>query len=389
MNRFDVVVIGGGIIGLAVSYYLLKSGKNVVIIEKNELGSGASCACDEAIFFQSKKPGINLELTIDSLELYKSLSTELSIALEFENRGGMVLIENEKQLKIMEQFVKQQNSFGLKVELLDKKDVLKKQPYVKQDIVASTYCKQDSQINPLKVMRGFISKGKKMGLEIRKTCKIQAINQRKDGWIIILNDQQLIECECIVNAAGAWASDIGDLIGLSIPIVPKRGQIAISEPIPPLGETNVWGAEYIVTKIAPELHKNQDEAFNRLGIGFALSRASTGNYLIGSTREYVGFNKGTTFEAIKIILNEAERFFPILKNVHIIRTLAGLRPASCDGRPIIGEVAGKAGFYIAAGHEGDGIALAPITGKLISDLINGKKIKYNIAELNLKRFNNH
>jgi sarcosine oxidase subunit beta len=388
LDRFDVIVIGGGIIGLAASYYLLKAGKRVVLIEKNEFGSGASCACDDAIFFQSKKPGINLELTLGSIELYKSLSGELDIDLEFENSGGMVLIEDHEQLKVMEQFVKEQNSFGLQIEILDKKDILKKQPYVNSDIVASTYCKKDSQINPMRVMRGLISKGKKLGLEIRKSSKIIEINQRKDGWSIRLDNQKIIESEYVVNSAGAWAADIGALIGIHIPIVPKRGQIAISEPVPALGETNVWSAQYIVTKIAPELQMNQSEAYKRLGIGLALSRASTGNYLIGSTREYVGFNKNTTVEAIQIILDEARRLFPVLKTVHVIRTFAGLRPASCDGKPIIGEVTDKRGFYIAAGHEGDGIALAPVTGKVIADLISGKKPMYNIDELNLKRFNN-
>lgn len=158
MSTYDVVVIGGGIIGLATSYYLLKSGKRVLIIEKDELGSGASCACDDAIFFQSKKPGINLELTLDSVELYKTLSHELGLDLEYESRGGMVLIENQEHLKVMEGFVKKQNSFGLGVEILEKKDVLKKQPYVKQNIIASTYCEKDAQINPLKVMRGLLSK---------------------------------------------------------------------------------------------------------------------------------------------------------------------------------------------------------------------------------------
>lgn len=233
-----------------------------------------------------------------------------------------------------------------------------------------------------------LHKGKKMGLEVRKKCKITEIRQRKEGWMIVLDNRKIIESECVVNATGAWASIIGDMVGIKIPIIPKRGQIAISEPVPPLGETNVWSAEYIVTKIAPELHINQKEVYKKLGIGFALSQATSGNYLIGSTREYVGFNKSTTVEAINTILEEAKRFFPILKNVHVIRTIAGLRPACIDGRPIIGEVEERKGFYIAAGHEGDGIALAPITGKVIADLINGFKTKYNLEELNLARFKN-
>lgn len=100
----------------------------------------------------------------------------------------------------------------------------------------------------------------------------------------------------------------------------------------------------------------------------------------------MGFDKSTTYEALTMIMHEALRLFPILKNVHMIRSFAGLRPASEDGKAIVGEVDGKKGFYIAAGHEGDGIALAPITGKIVASMICGEKVFYPMEELSLNRF---
>jgi sarcosine oxidase subunit beta len=176
------------------------------------------------------------------------------------------------------------------------------------------------------------------------------------------------------------------MIDIDIPITPKKGQILVTEQIPPIGETNVWSAEYIVSKLKPEMNKKKNDIFSKLGIGFSFTQTSDGNYLIGSTRENVGYNKETNLVALNILVNQAVDFFPIMKNVNIIRTFAGLRPASDDGKPIIGEVESRKGFYIASGHEGDGIALAPITGKLISDMINGTKITYNMDELSIKRF---
>jgi len=386
LAHYDVVIIGGGIIGLSVSYYLLLKKKKVLILEKGELGSGASSSCDDAIFLQSKKPGILLDMTLESVQMYKSLSKELEIDLEFENRGGMILIEDDVQLKAMEEFVKTQNSYGLPVEMLDRKDVLKKQPFVRKDIKASTYCSKDSQVNPLKVMRGFLKKGTALGLELKTHIEITEIIQREGSWEIRLKDGSHIKTEYVVNAAGAWAPDIGKLIGAEIPIRPKRGQIIVTQQVPPLGETNAWSADYIAAKMNPQIIQNKPKRYRELGIGLALSQASSGNYLIGSTREYVGFDKSTTYEALTMIMHEAIRLFPILKNVHMIRSFAGFRPASEDGKAIVGEVDGKKGFYIAAGHEGDGIALAPITGKVMASMICGEKVIYPMEELSLNRF---
>ncbi|HZK60678.1 MAG TPA: FAD-dependent oxidoreductase [Anaerovoracaceae bacterium] len=385
-KTYDVAVVGGGIIGLSTAYFLAKEGKKIILIEKNEIGSGASGSCDDMILFQSKNPGILLEMSFESLNMYKGLSKELNADLHFENRGGMILIENQQNLEVMEDFVKKQKKYGLEVEIIDKKDMLKKQPHIKEGIIASTYCTKDAQVDPMRVMSGFVSQCIRLGVEIIKHVVITNIEQKKDYWKLLLSDGQSIEAEKVVNAAGAWAPEIGKMIGIDIPIEPKKGQIVVTEQIPRIGETNVWSAEYIVAKLRPELTIKKDECYDKLGVGFAFSQCSDGNCLIGSTREHVGFDKTTNYEALKIIINQAAKFFPILRHVHIIRSFAGFRPASADGKAIISEVENRKGFYIAAGHEGDGIALAPITGKLIADMISSRKIYYDMNELSLGRF---
>jgi len=387
MNKvYDVVVVGGGIIGLSTAYYLLKSGKKVLLAEKEQFGAGASGACDDMILLQSKKPGISLQLALESIEMYRHLSEELEMDVEFESRGGMILIENQKQLAIMEEYVEQQRKYGLDVNIIDSSEVRKRQPHVREGIVASTYSTRDSQVNPLRVMRGFLKKNSRLGLHSIKGNEIKEIKQCKDFWRITFEKGEVIETQYIVNAAGAWAPQVGRLVGLDIPIVPKKGQIVVTEQIPTVGETNVWSAEYIVSKFRPELYEKKDDIHSKLGIGFAFSQTTDGNYLIGSTRENAGFNREINLYALNILVEQAVRFFPIMRNVNIIRSFAGLRPASLDGKPIIGEAEDRKGFYIASGHEGDGIALAPITGKLISDMINGVRLQHDMSELNIKRF---
>lgn len=383
---YDVVVIGGGIIGLSTAYYLLKSGKRVLLVEKEQFGAGASGACDDMILLQSKKPGISLQLALESIEMYRSLSKELGMDVEFESRGGMILIENVQQLGVMEEYVEQQRKYGLDVSIIDKNEVKKRQPHVRDGIIASTYSTRDSQVNPLKVMRGFLKNSSRMGLVSIKEVNIKEINSVKDHWTLSFENGEVVDTQYIVNAAGAWSPEIGKMIGIDIPIAPKKGQIVVTEQIPPIGETNVWSAEYIVSKLQPELYTKKDDIRSRLGIGFSFTQTTDGNYMIGSTRENVGFDRETDLVALNILIDQAVKFFPILKNVNMIRSFAGLRPASADGKSIMGEVESRKGFYIASGHEGDGIALAPITGRLISDMINGIKTQYNIEELNIKRF---
>ncbi|MCR4441461.1 MAG: FAD-dependent oxidoreductase [Peptococcaceae bacterium] len=385
-EKYDAIIVGGGIIGLSTAYYLTASPRKVLLIEKKEFGSGASGACDDQILLQSKRPGILLTLALESLEHYRRLEKDLPLEIDLENAGGMIFIETQEQLPIMEDFVNQQHSCGLDVTFLDKKEMKKLHPHVSPHVLASTYSPLDSQVNPLKTMRAFAAAAQDRGLKIKKGSKVQSIEFISDyNWKVVCEDGQRFYSESVINAAGAWAGELAGQLGIDIPIRPKRGQIAVTEQIPRLGKTNFWNADYIVMKLYPSLAKSRRQILNDLGIGLAVSQTGEGNYFIGGTREYAGYDNTTSCEAIRLVIGEAARFFPILKNVHIIRTFAGLRPASDDGKPFIGPVSRYPGFYMAAGHEGDGIALAPITGKLIALMLDSETLPHDISELSPDR----
>ncbi len=237
-------------------------------------------------------------------------------------------------------------------------------------------------------MQAFAVCAQSNGLQIKKGSSVESINFRKPyDWEVVTEDQGKYTAEFVINAAGAWAAPLAKMIGIDVPIRPKRGQIAVTEQIPPLGKTNIWSSDYIVMKLNPEMAKGRRKVLNDLGIGLAMSQTGEGNYFIGGTREYTGFDTATNFQAIHLIVQEATRFFPIMKNVHVIRTFAGLRPASDDGKPFIGPIEQYPGFYMAAGHEGDGIALAPITGKLIQSMILNESMPFDVSELLPARLN--
>jgi len=383
-----VVIIGGGVIGCSIAYHLAKRGIPTQVIERDDIAMGSSGACDKAVLLQSKNPGIHLELALKSIEMFPELQKSLDTDIEFFNHGGMIAIQNEKQWQIMESFVERQRKSGLDVKLLDKSEARALQPALSEDIVGSTYSPMDCEANPIYLTLGLYRGAKKLGARFSLGTAAKNIKLEKGRVKSVETDSGEILCKYVVNAAGAYAPFVGRMVGLKIPIVPRRGQLIVTEPVAPLirGEMNC--ARYITAKFNPELLGTDEMA--KLGVGLSLNQTVNGNLLIGGTREFVGYNKNTTHKALKAILQHAASIVPALKNIHVIRSFSGLRPYTPDGLPILGEVPEVPGFIMAAGHEGDGIALSAVTGRIISDLIaDGKPaddLNIDMSRLSLERF---
>lgn len=322
----DVCIIGAGVIGLSTAYYLGKRGKSVMVLEMNDVGNGASATCDDMVMMQSKLPGINLTLAIDGLQYFDGLPEELETDIGYARCGGMILIE-ENQLSAMERFVSNQQKCGLKVSIVGRDVIDEKQPYVASDIRHSTYCPWDCQINPLMLLRGFVRGGLKYGVEIKRRSKVEELVQKSDHWEVRSEDGTKVCCENVVIATGSWAPKLGEKLGLDFPITPRRGQLVITEQIPRIGQTHLWSASYLASKIDPTLVPDRTEYEKKIGLGFAFSCTAEGNHVIGSTREQAGYDKSTEVNAFAAILKQAQRYVPILSQVNVIRTISGFRPA--------------------------------------------------------------
>lgn len=386
MHAADVVVIGGGVIGCSVAYHLAKIGASVTLVEKKDIASGTSGACDKAVLLQSKNPGLHLKMALESVKNFPDLQEELDMDIEFKKDGGMIVIYTEEQWNVMEQFVERQNKLGLAVQLLGKDEARRRQPAFAENIVGSTYSPMDGEVNPIYLALGFFRGAKKHGARTMLSTEVKGIKLEKGRVCSVMTDRGDIKTHNVVNACGVYAPFIGAMVGIDIPIIPRRGQIIVTEPVAPLIRGDVNCARYITAKFRPELLGNDETA--RLGIGLSLGQTEKGNLLIGGTREFVGYNKNTTHRALGEVLKHAVKLVPALNGISVIRSFAGLRPYTPDGLPILGKVPQIQGFYMAAGHEGDGIALSAITGRILCDVITEGNTypEIDMNKLSLERF---
>lgn len=380
-----VIVVGGGIIGTSAAYYLSKLGIDVFLIEGKDIASGTSSACDQAIMLQSKRPGPALDLAIASAKLYSRLEEELGEDLEYNNGGGMIVIETMQELEAMKSFVERQRNAGMDVQILSGDEARERQPGLSEHIIGATWYEQDADVNPMLVCFAMAKAAKRNGAKIRTNTEVTGLIMEKGKIIGVELSGEKLYADSVLLAAGVWTPFILKQIGIHVPIIPRKGQILVAERMEPLFPCNILSASYIANKMNPK--KNNPEQPQSAGL--SLGQTRSGTLLIGGSREFAGYDITPNVKLAKDIANVAVRILPVLKNTHIIRTFAGLRPYTPDGLPIIGKTEEAEGLYIAAGHEGDGIALAPITGKIIAELIGGIDPQFDVDAFSPNRFANN
>jgi len=386
MKGSKISIVGGGIIGTSIAYYLSKQGADVILIEKGDIASGSSGSCSGAVMMQSKGLGPKFQLALESRKILKKLSDELSEDIEYQEEGGMIVAENDEELNYITTLAKSQKELGLPVEILNSKQFKEKQPALSKHILASTFCPLDGKVNPLKMSFAFSKAAISNGARVLTYTEMKEIKVNNYKVSAIITDRGKINTDILINAAGAWAPQIAKMVNIKIPIFPRRGILIVTEPVAKVVNGSILSAKYLMSKYTGKNSVKQSNKKFQFKGGLALRHTKEGNLIFGSSREFVGFNTETPFYLIDAIIREASRILPGIEDIKVIRTFAGLRPYTPDTMPILGKISNLRGFIMAAGHEGDGVALAPITGKIVADyVIKGKGFK-KIEPLTLERF---
>jgi glycine/D-amino acid oxidase-like deaminating enzyme len=384
--RSEIVVIGGGIVGSAVAYYVAKSGFQVTVIERGELASGTSSRCDGNILSIDKDPGFDSQMSLVSGQLVRDLNEELEYPFEYRAPGSILVCETEEEMSAAEQWVTKQSEAGLPFRLLDRQDMKQESPFLADDLLGGVECSTDSIVSPYSLTYALFEGAKKHGANLMQNTEVTAIERdAHTNSFRIQTDRGEITAKKVVNAAGVWAPSIGQMLGVQIPIIPRKGHLIVASRQFPVGYRNVMEFGYLISKFGGK--RSVDLETEHYGVALVYEPMESQNFLVGSSRQFVGYDLKVDMNVIRCMARRAIRFYPKIGDFHLIRTYTGLRPWTADHLPIVSHVEEVPGFYIAAGHEGDGISLAAVTGKLVSDLILEKKETVILADpLRLHRF---
>ncbi|HDR7969671.1 NAD(P)/FAD-dependent oxidoreductase [Bacillus pacificus] len=384
MRHCDVLIIGGGIIGCSIAYYTSKYGRDVTIIEKGEFVSGTSSRCDGNILAIDKDPGFDSQMSLVSQKLVTDLSEELEHSFEYRAPGSILVCESDEEMEAAQQWVNRQKEAGLPFRMLDRQDIREESPFFADDLLGGLECATDSTVNPYLLAFALLTESKKFGTKAFNHTEVKEMKRDIDGSFIVETTNGTFTAKQVVNAAGVWAPKIGQMLDVNIPIEPRKGHIIVASRQQHVGCRKVMEFGYLISKFGGQ--RKVDALTEKYGVALVFEPTESQNFLIGSSREFVGFHTRINNDVIKCIANRAIRFYPKMVDMMVIRSYAGLRPWTEDHLPIISRVEHIPNYFIAAGHEGDGISLAAVTGKVIEELLNEKETIIPIEPLRLSRF---
>lgn len=381
----EVVVIGGGVIGMSIAYYTAKAGMDVMVVERGEIAGGTSSKCDGNILAIDKDPGFDSQMSLKSQELVAEWVQDLDEEFEYRAPGSILVCETEEEMLAAENWVLRQREAGLPFRMLDHKDLRGEWPHMAEDLLGGLECATDSTVNPVLLTYSLASAARRYGARLRVHTPVTSILLDAGGRIRgVETAGGTIRTNTVINAAGVWSKHIGRMVGLDIPIEPRKGHILVASRWESIGKRKVMEFGYLISKFGGK--RSVDPKFEQYGIALVFEPTASQNFLIGSSRQFAGMDARVDQEVIRLIAERAIRFFPVLEQIPLLRTYAGLRPWTPDHLPIVSPVDEIPGFYIAAGHEGDGISLAAATGKTISEMLSGAATCIPVEPLRYDRF---
>lgn len=363
----EVVIIGGGIIGSSIAYYLAKGGcRDVVILEREYPNWGATGRCGAGIR-QQWGTEMNCRLAKGSVDLFQGLSAELDYDIEFAQGGYLVLATSQAQLDQYRRNVVLQNSLGIPSKIVTPREAKEIVPLLRTDgLPGAAYCPTDGHANPFKTNLAYLRAAQRLGVKLYKFTAAQGIEVRKGEVQGVLTSQGKIETSKVVDAAGGYSAEVGKLAGLEIPTFSQRHQIMVTEPMD-------WLFDPMVISFTSGLYCQQ---------------VPPGSILMGmgDPDEPPSHKVSSSWQFLQKMAKEALKVLPRLREVRVVRQWAGLYNKTPDAQPILGEAKRVKGFYMAVGFSGHGFMISPMVGVTLAHLLMGQTPPVSVERLSLERF---
>ncbi len=359
----DVLILGGGVIGLTTAYYLSRAGAKVAVVDKGDLGQESSWAGAGII---SPAPPLHLarhpleQLAAHSARLHPELARDLhettSIDTGYLVCGGWELFGQHEHVPVL-QWTRQEIAF----ERVDEQQLSQREPALQRP-PGFVFCKKDTaQLRNPRHVKALVAWCGRAGVTLTPGCPVHGFERTGQRIVAARSSAGLLAADRFLITSGAWSETLLGEVGIRPGIHPVRGQIVLLRTSPPVLRSIVEeGRRYLVPR--PD-----------------------GRVLVGSTEEEVGFVKQTTATAVHELLDFAIRLVPALAGAPVERCWAGLRPGSPDELPFLGRVPGLDNLFVAAGHYRAGIMLSPATGLVMKELLLGEGTTVPLEPFRLER----
>lgn len=324
----------------------------MLVLESGFASGGTTAAGMGHLVVMDDSPA-QLALTALSLQLWREIATALPAAVEYDACGTLWIAEDDAQMDAVREKRRTYGDAGIDSEQVDAAALADLEPNLRTGLAGALLVPGDGVIYPPTATLWLLAQAVEHGCVVREGTRVDAIADNS-----VRCGQEWLHAHVIVNAAGAQAA----VLGPSLPIVPRKGHLAITDRHPGFVRHQLIELGYLASA-----HRMSTES-----VAFNVQPRATGQVLIGSSRELVGWDGSTNRRVLREMMERAQHFMPGLGETTVVRTWTGFRPATTDKLPLIGRWEPTAGLWIAAGHEGLGITSSLGTAHLLADLVMGR-----------------
>ncbi|MBA6439165.1 MULTISPECIES: NAD(P)/FAD-dependent oxidoreductase [Streptomyces] len=396
----DLVVIGAGVVGAAAAWFATLAGLRVVVVDRGAIAGGTSGAGEGNVLVSDKEPGPELELARYSRQVWGEDLGPYGEWWEFERKGGLVVASTPAALGALRTLAERQRARGVVVREVSGAELHDLEPRLTREAAGGALYPQDAQVQPMLAAAHLLRLARRRGAVVRTGTEVVGFLRRTGtpatsgggdagapvapgggaGAPVtgVRTPHGTVSAPAVLNAAGTWAGAVAGLAGVELPVLPRRGFVLVTEPLPPATVRHkVYAADYVDAVASSDAELQASPVVEGTG---------GGTVLIGSTRERVGFDRRPSPAAVRALARGAIGLFPMLASVRAMRVYAGFRPYCPDHLPVIGPDPRAPGLWHACGHEGAGIGLAAGTGKLIAQALTGEATDLDLTPFAPGRF---